>query len=264
LRNTAFMAHAWLARHALRRASTKANILLVTSELDRTKIEAVCGGFVATNIPNSGSSFGKLRSDPGPVACFIGTGVYPPNSEAVLWLVREIWPRIRQAVPDARLLIAGEDTELFVADGFGQGVESLGFVPDLAPVYDRARICVCPVRRGAGTRIKIIEAAMNGRPVVSTTVGAEGLSLVPGTEILLGDSPKDFARACIELLQEPDRAATMGQAARQRVEARHAPERIADRLIALCADLIDGVSERPVPANEKLDSLATREIGMTF
>lgn len=264
VRRTSIMAQAWLARHALRRAARKANRLLVTSELDRAKIETVCRGFDANNLPNGASSFGQLRRNPGPVACFVGTGAYPPNSEAILWLIREIWPRIHGAIPDARLLIAGEDTELLVADGIGKGIEGLGFVPDLASVYDQARLCVCPVRRGAGTRIKIIETAMNGRPTVSTTVGAEGLSLVPDTEILLGDTPEEFARAWISLLRDPDRAAGIGEAARRRVEAAHAPDRIADQLVALCAGLIQGVAAGPVRTNENTASKSTSEIGATL
>ena len=249
-RKASFTIQAWLARHALRRASTRTNALLVTSELDRAKLRAACGGYDATNIANSASSFGPVRSNPGPVACFVGTAAYPPNSEAILWLVREVWPRIRAAMPEARLLIAGEGTEALMPEGAEQGVEGLEFVPDLTSVYDEARLCVCPIRRGAGTRIKIIEAAMNGRPAVSTTVGAEGLSFVPGAEILLGDSPEQFAQACIALLRDPDRAAAIGEAARRRAEAVHAPDLIAQRLVALCAGLIAGTDGNSARTDE--------------
>ena len=252
-RKAGLMAQTLLALHALRRASGKARHLLVTSELDREKIRSACTGFDATLIANSASRFAAIRSDPGPVACFVGTAAYPPNAEAILWFVREVWPLVRKAVPDARLLIAGENTERLVPDGAGQAIEALGFVADLAAIYDRARLCVCPVRRGAGTRIKIIEAAMNGRPAVSTTVGAEGLRFTPDEEILLADKAADFAQACVRLLRDANCAAALGGAARRRAEAEHSEESIAHRLQSLCSELIaaSGAGSTPIQDEQR-------------
>jgi glycosyltransferase involved in cell wall biosynthesis len=238
-RRRGILAQASLARHALRRMSRMGACLLVASELDRSKIQAFSRRTSIAVIPNTGAAFGAVPEARNPVALFVGNAGYPPNREGLLWLIREIWPLVRHDVPDARLVIVGAETEQLAGEGSGQGVDALGFVPDLGPVYAQARIAVCPVRRGAGTRIKIIEAAMNARPVVSTVIGAEGLSFLPDTEIMLEDGPAGFARACAKLLLEPDLAARIGTAAQRRAEAHYSATLVAERLASLCVGLID-------------------------
>jgi glycosyltransferase involved in cell wall biosynthesis len=263
-RRLGILAETSLALHALRRISTKATCLLVASELDRSKLQAACRKAAAAVIPNTAFTFGPLLKARSPVALFVGNAVYPPNREAIVWLMRDIWPLVREDVPEARLLIVGEGTQQLAAEYSGQGVEGLGFVSELASVYERAAIAVCPVRRGGGTRIKIIEAAMNARPVVSTVVGAEGLSLVPDTEILLDDSPAGFARACARLLLDPELAATIGEAARRRAEAHYAPAIVAERLTALCVGLLDRSNATGRERAEKFQGRAApSEIGQS-
>ncbi|THD45218.1 MAG: glycosyltransferase [Bradyrhizobium sp.] len=253
---------ALLARHALRRINATASCLLVASELDQSKLVAACRGAKTAIIPNTAVAFELLPKAQSPTACFVGTADYAPNREAILWLLHKIWPLVRAAIPDARLLIAGSATRELAAGFADQGVEGLGFVANLATVYERARIAVCPIRRGGGTRIKIIEAAMNARPVVSTLVGAEGLSLTPGAEILVEDEPAGFARACIALLQDPDLAASFGEAAQRRAAAVYDPARIRERLIALCRGLLDGADNKAqTTAGGEHEQSAPIEIG---
>ncbi len=97
----------------------------------------------------------------------------------------------------------------------------LGFVPDLQPVYNRAAAFVNPMRGGMGTRLKVLEAMAAGEAVVSTTLGAEGLDVTPGRELLLADSPAAFAETIQGLLADADRACEIGQAGRALVEARY-------------------------------------------
>ena len=248
----AIMAEASLAIHATRRIGKMAAQLLVASESDRSNLLRACRGAAVAVIPNTASSFVPPRKAPDPVALFVGTATYPPNREAAAWLLREIWPRILEQVPQARLLLAGEGMREVASECPAEGVEGLGFVADLASVYQRASIALCPIHRGAGTRIKIIEAAMNSRPVVSTVLGAEGLSFLPRSEILLEDSPAGFARACVTLLREPNLAAAIGDAARRRAEADYAPALVAERLTALCAGLIDRADLVAAPVTGKL------------
>lgn len=232
------LAEVWLARHALRRMSRMAARTLVTSELDSAKLRAVSRGAAVEVVSNTAASLSGLQVARDPVALFVGTMAYPPNREAATWLLRKIWPHVRAQVPDARLLLAGEGTRELAVEVAGEGVEGLGFVADLGPVYQCAAIAVCPIQRGAGTRIKIIEAALNGRPVVSTMIGAEGLSFAPTTEILLDDSVAGFANACARLLTDLELATAIAQAALSRAQADYAPDRVADRLAALCATVI--------------------------
>ncbi len=256
------LAEASLALHALRRIGKKAAYLLVASEFDRTKLQSACRGAAVAVIPNTASWFVPPRKALEPVALFVGTATYPPNREAAVWLLREIWPLVREQVPQARLLLAGEGMREVAAECPAEGVEGLGFVADLASVYQRASIALCPIRRGSGTRVKIIEAAMNSRPVVSTVLGAEGLSFAPRSEILLEDSPEDFARACIMLLLDPDLTAAIGDAARRRAEASYAPALVAEQLMALCAGLIDRADLVATPvAGKSQDAAVPIEIG---
>ena len=92
----------------------------------------------------------------------------------------------------------------------------LGFVDDLAAWYRRARVVCCPIYHGSGTRVKIIEAAAHRKAVVSTPMGAEGLSFVDGEEIVLRKAPADLAAACVELLRDPSAASRLGAQARRR------------------------------------------------
>lgn len=261
-RRLTILAEAALAFHALRRIGKMAARLLVASEFDRTKLQSTCRGAVLAVIPNTASSFGPPRKAPDPVALFVGTAAYPPNREAAVWLLREIWPLILEQVPQARLLLAGEGMREVARECPAEGIEALGFVADLASVYQRAAVAVCPIRRGAGTRVKIIEAAMNSRPVVSTVLGAEGLSFTPGSEILLDDSPEGFARACVTLLLDPNLAAAVGDAARRRAEASYAPAVVAEQLTALCAGLLDRAGPPATPiAGKTQDAAVPTEIG---
>jgi glycosyltransferase involved in cell wall biosynthesis len=134
--------------------------------------------------------------------------------------------------------VAGEGTADLDIGSEQLGIEALGFVENLAPIYAAAMIAVCPVRRGSGTRIKIIEAAVNKRPVVSTTVGAEGLTFKPGVEILTVDDARGFADACIGLFRDPAQAALIGEAAAQHARSAYQETWIAERLHAICADVV--------------------------
>lgn len=230
--------NASLARLAQNRVSAVATALLVCSELEQRRVQLMCPGGRVFAIPNTAASLGELPPPSNPVAVFVGTAHYSPNREALLWFTREVWPRIRHVIPDARLIVVGEKTENLGISSKKAGIEALGFVANLRPIYAVAMLAICPIHRGSGTRIKIIEAAVNGRPVVSTTLGAEGLEFKPGTEILLEDGATDFADACIQLFQDPARAAQIGKAAMERALLTYQESRVADRLRAICTDAL--------------------------
>ena len=144
---------------------------------------------------------------------FIGTFDYAPNVEAAERLATRIMPLVRQAVPQARLLLAGKrSTELAVA-GMA-GVETLGFVANLDALYARTRVVCCPLSNGGGTRVKLIEAAGYGRAMVATPVAAEGLAFVDGAQILLRTDDAGIAAACVGLLRDHVASRRLGLAAR--------------------------------------------------
>jgi glycosyltransferase involved in cell wall biosynthesis len=163
-----------------------------------------------------------------------GSFSYVPNAEGARWLAREIWPRVLRAAPDARLRFVGFRSETVLQDLAGlPGIEIAGTVPDIRPELARARVAVAPLLVGGGTRIKILEAFAAGRPVVATTVGAEGLGLQDGDAALLRDDADGFAQAVLALLGDAAHAAAMGGRGRAIVERQFDWRVSADRFEAL-------------------------------
>lgn len=150
-------------------------------------------------------------------AMFIGQLNYTPNSHAATYLVEEIWPRVRKQLPDAQLVIGGNHAERVRGYPGGEGVTFPGFVEDLPELYRSTRVVCVPIMSGGGTRIKIVEAAGYGLPIVSTTLGAEGLDLEDGRHLLLRDDSDSFAQAVVDLLRDGDRGRDLAIAAREAV-----------------------------------------------
>jgi polysaccharide biosynthesis protein PslH len=129
-----------------------------------------------------------------PTVLFCGAMDYTPNVDALRWFFAEIHPRLLQLVPELRVLIVGKSPIAEVqAYGALQGVTVTGGVPDVRPYYRRSWLQIVPLRIGGGTRLKIVESMAIGTPVVSTTIGAQGLDLVHDHDILLADDPESFA-----------------------------------------------------------------------
>lgn len=168
-------------------------------------------------------------STPEPTLLYLGAYLYGPNVEAAEYLIREIWPRVRGQRPDARLLIAGAEADRIPSYASSPpGVEFLGFIPDLTALYRRTRLVCCPIRVGAGTRFKILEAAAYGKPIVSTTVGAEGIELRDGKEIFLRDDAASFAEGCLRILGDVSLGERLGVAARMVIQQRYERDVVID------------------------------------
>jgi polysaccharide biosynthesis protein PslH len=168
---------------------------------------------------------------------FTGSMDWMPNEDAIRWFVADILPRIRARVPDVSLTIVGRNPPAAVR-ALGDSESSItvtGSVPDVRPYIERAALFIVPIRIGGGTRLKIFEAMAMERPVVSTTIGAEGLPVRDGVDAVLADSPEAFADAVIRLLLEPERAAAIGQAAAAVVRAEYGWDRVAERFAEICA-----------------------------
>jgi len=164
-------------------------------------------------------------TDPSPdghTVVYFGLLSTVPNIDAVVHFVLEIWPRIAKAHPEARFKIIGGRPPPSLLALAGSRVELTGFVPDLRPHLASAAAVVVPLRLGGGTRLKIVEAMAMGKAIVSTTLGAEGIQVVPGRDILIEDQPVAFADAVNRLLAEPSVAARVGQSARQMAVERYA------------------------------------------
>ena len=163
-----------------------------------------------------------LPSQPGKLV-FVGSMDWDPNEDGMLWFLREVYPKIRRAVPYISLSIVGRNpsSKLRAIAAREPAVEITGRVPDVRPYLSAAEVVVVPLRVGGGTRIKIPEAMAMAKPIVSTRIGAEGLPFHNGREIRIADLPEDFARAVVELLNNDSARASMGAAARTRVSTKH-------------------------------------------
>jgi len=130
---------------------------------------------------------------------FIGGFRHPPNIDAVEWFVAEVWPRVRQQLPEVTLTLVGSHMPDSIRALAGDGIVAAGFVEDVHPLIDAARVSVAPLRYGAGVKGKINQAMACGLPVVATSVAAEGMSLAAGEEILVADDPQDYANEIVRL-----------------------------------------------------------------
>lgn len=133
---------------------------------------------------------------------FVGGFQHQPNTDAVLYFAREIFPLIRQRLPQMRLSIVGSRAPAEVLALAGDGIEVLGFIEDLASLLDCSRLSVVPLRYGAGIKGKIGTSLSHGLPCVSTLIGAEGMGLADGDGVLIADTPQDFADAVLRLHED--------------------------------------------------------------
>ena len=159
-------------------------------------------------------------SEPTSGMVFTGSMDWMPNQDAMQFFTSEILPHIRAEVPESDLWIVGRCPNRAVQDLAAPRIHVTGRVADIRPYLERALVYVVPLRSGSGTRIKIFEAMAMGKAVVSTTLGAEGLPVTDGENILIADQPREFASAVVRLLRDRELAARLGQSARALVEHR--------------------------------------------
>jgi glycosyltransferase involved in cell wall biosynthesis len=212
-------------------------------------------------IPNAADvEYYKPRAtDPPPdgrTVVFFGHLSYFPNVDGVTYFIQEIWPRIVEVRPEARLKIIGGQAPRSLEELTRPGIEFAGFVPDLRPHLAAAAAVVVPLRLGGGTRLKIVEAMAMGKPIVSTTLGAEGIEAVPGRDLLVEDQPAAFADAVNQLLADPHLVARLGQSARQLAVQRYAWSGAARALESFYREILDGSSMQSEPGERDSASVA--------
>jgi len=170
--------------------------------------------------------------EPGTVG-FIGSLDFRPNQEAVRWLIDELWPR----VPNARLFIAGSGAPDWLC-ARGPNVELLGEVADARAFLRRMSVVIAPLFAGGGMRIKVLEAMALAKPIVATTLGAGGIDIENGRDIVIADDVTSFAEAVNRLLRDPETAARIGTAARETVRERYDNDTIARDLLRFYESLL--------------------------
>jgi glycosyltransferase involved in cell wall biosynthesis len=225
-------------RRSMARAGAHTDLWVAASDKDRDAF----GLPTVRTLPNAypRPTAPLVRVDEGPVILLAATYDYFPNLEGARWFVKNVLPRVRVAVPDARVRLVGRGRgQLGLRDA--PGVEVVGEVPDIAPELGRATIVIAPMRWATATRLKVMEAWAYRVPVVATTPGAAGLDAEPGRHYLRADDPVAFADACVSLLTDPGARTRLVDAGHRFYEARWSEDAFAHGL----AQIVDEVMALP-------------------
>lgn len=220
-------------------AIERARRVVVMSEKDAVLTGA---GERARVIPNGVDleRFQAQPEGPGAVALFVGSFRHEPNRTAYSFLVREIWPMVKQLLPEASLIVvAGPTPEIFWPDAPAPvaGEARHAFVEDVRPLYCNSNVVVAPTKQSAGTNLKVIEAMAMGRAVVSTSTGCAGLGLTHGQDVWVEDDGAGFGRAVVRLLSNFEERSRIAANARRLAEERYDWDRIAKLQVALWDEL---------------------------
>jgi len=150
----------------------------------------------------------------------IGSLNYPPNADGIRWFLREVFPLVKEKIPNVTLTVIGKNPpkDFFsLAEPFGTDIDITGYVEDLTPYLENSTVMVVPVLAGGGMRVRILEAFARGIPVVTTTIGLEGISAENGSHVLVADDPAEFARKVEHLIETPDEQLRLANNARELV-----------------------------------------------
>jgi len=214
----------WKLRRLEAEAARRTPYHVLCSAEDRAILESRYAGLSCAVVP-SGFDPLHFRPSEAPPArdpellVFVGSMSYEPNVDAVARFARSVLPAVLRERPRTKLAIVGRAPAPEVRALASEHIEVVGEVADVRPWLERAALVVVPLRVGGGTRLKIVEALAMGAPVLSTSIGAEGLELRPEHEIALADEPPAFARAVLELLADEKRRGALGRAGQARVRA---------------------------------------------
>ncbi|MEQ1749537.1 MAG: glycosyltransferase family 4 protein [Prosthecobacter sp.] len=196
-------------------------------------------GHVPTGVDLTNFQPSSTRSCERPFTIgFLGSMDWMPNIDACHYFANEILPKIWQTHPQCHFMVIGRNPPLSVRNlaANDQRINVTGTVEDVQPYVHQCDVIAVPLLAGGGTRIKIYEAMAMGVPVVSTTIGAEGLSVKHGEDILLADDPKDFAAVLINLVTDQEMLQTLALNSRRQVEKHHSWTAATRRFLSLCDD----------------------------
>jgi glycosyltransferase involved in cell wall biosynthesis len=225
--------------------------IVVFSEADALRLRQWASGerIFVSPFPVIGAAAGQDARREDFRLVFVGSESFFPNRDGLEWLLNNVWPEVLSQIPDCKLRVIGRWREGTMGRLAAAGVEFSGFVPDLAASLKGGAMLV-PIRVGSGIRVKILDAMSHSIPVISTSIGCEGIPAADESEILIRDDPKGFADAIVRLARSQELREQLGRAGAHLVARVYSPEvvrqerdEIYRRLLSLTRD--DGPVRRP-------------------
>lgn len=200
-----------------RRACNLSDLVVAVSEPDRSALQELGVSTPIVTVRNGIDAGGYVARSTGHIApksiVFTGKMDYRPNIDAALWFGNQVFPMIQSHVPGAVFQIVGQQPhERLDALRSRKGIEITGAVPEVTPYLEQASVFVIPMRVGGGTRLKALEAMAAGLPIVTTSLGVEGIDVQDGRELLVRDTPEEFASAVVQLLEDRRSQGAVGAA----------------------------------------------------
>ena len=229
-------------------ACLQADTVICVSNEDSTALKNIIPTLNPVILPNGiflsdyPESTQRVKISP-PVLLFSGKMDYRPNIDAVVWFANEIFPSVQQLHGKAKFLIVGKSpTGRVLKLDKEPGITVTGAVNDMRPYIAAATVCVVPLRMGGGTRFKILEAMALSRPIISTTIGAEGFPVTNGKEIIIADSPEDQIRAIDSLLCQEHTRTHLGKEGRTLVSNQYQWESIVSNMKNVYSSLLSNAN----------------------
>ncbi|RKR73549.1 glycosyltransferase [Frondihabitans australicus] len=224
-----------IALRRLERRAGRARLVTAVSEGDKRELVTAIHADNVLVVPNAWDSATPLPPTVDPVVSFVALLSWGPNVAAAVWFATNVWPRVIEAVPEARLHLVGREPSAEVRGLASESVVVTGTVDRLEPWYEASAISVAPLLAGGGSRLKILESLAFGRPVVATAIGVEGLEDLIGDGVVVADDVEGMAREIITLLRDPALAQRIGEAGVEAVDSRHSWRSATEPLLAAVA-----------------------------
>lgn len=216
--------------------------VVAMSDSDRNQMGKLCPGLSIDIVPNGIDMeyfLGKKRENEGPQrVLYVGNFTWLQNIEAVELLVDKVWPKIKKEISNAKLWIVGMHMTNYIKNLKSQDIEVSEGMPDIRDAYRKSAVLVTPIKGPGGTRLKILEAMASALPVVTTSVGAEGLGLTDGKEALIKDNLEDLVKSAIRVLKDGELAIKLGAAGRSFVKGNYTWRISAEKLDRIYGEIV--------------------------
>jgi len=217
-------------------------LILVCSENDKKLIEKYNSNKKVAVIPNvidTDYFYPVERVPSSNKIIFVGTMWYEPNADALRFFIQKIYPLIKKEVNDVELLVIGEGgSRKILKHNYDPNIKIINYADDIRPHFVGSKVFIAPIRMGSGTRLKILTAMAMGLPVVSTTVGCEGLDVINGENIVIADEPLEMKESIVKILRDEDLRRMVGKKGRELVEDKYSLKALADQLNKIFNEMI--------------------------